>query len=93
MFNTVVENGIRKQIREFSIMESEITCTNCCRCYSAIASNEKIFCQVHSMRVDPNNTEYNHEFAKKCSQWTPGFTNIMIPHYDDDRWYEKDSIA
>ena len=69
-FKKVTENGMIKQIREFSILESMMTCTNCCRCYSA-ETREKTFCQAHSIVVDPSNTEYNHEFAKKCSLWTP----------------------
>ncbi len=100
---------VGKQIREFKISESQISCTNCDCCYGRNGKSKKeyrTFCQEFSFFVNPTEDEINNKRALLCPHWIFGgyidselskglsIRSVMTPNCEDhERWYEKDSMA
>jgi len=79
--------------RELSFKEEYISCVTCAVCYDQ--NNLPTFCQ-DGITIDPRDVLGNMARAKACQRWWPhGVSRIACgpEREDNERWYEKDSMA
>ena len=72
-----------------------VTCITCDCCYDQ--NGNPTFCQRNSLAVNPSEVLDNQNRAKDCSGWFPKLIGRKHASRrydkDDERWYEKDSMA
>lgn len=70
-----------------------VTCLTCDVCYDQ--HGLPTFCQ-NGIHIDPRAVLDNMERAANCKEWFPkqiGRRNAGKEYTNQDRWYEKDSMA
>jgi len=80
-------------IKELSFSKEYVTCLTCDLCYDHHGA--PTYCQL-GKPVNPRDIFKNQEVAALCPSWFPRKISRVYcgPEYnDDERWYEKDSMA
>lgn len=61
--------GIQVHRRDMAFVRGYVSCANCACNYNASNPEEKTFCQIYGMQVNPGATEENIFLAEACEQW------------------------
>lgn len=82
--------GIEVHRRDMAFVRGYVTCTNCACNYNCSKPEEKTFCQIYGMGIDPAATDANTLRAEACEQWVGDGMDrnkVVTPdhryHYED----------
>lgn len=83
--------GLEVHRRDMAFVRGYVTCTSCgCNYDASKPEREPTFCQMYSIRIDPNATDANILRAEACEQWVhERLDRNMVVHPDHSYRYDK----